>query len=253
MDAVFAFSGGQDLHKSNLAAYRSRRQFTLPDGTVVFMKRYHRPPVSLQIRNWLSHGRRHCLALFDIAPGIDLAPAGISTPKVIAWGQEWSRGFEKRSFVMTRQLPDRAAALEKTLPACFESPSKASFRERKAFLKKLADFAQRFHETGYRHRDFYLAHIFMTAQESLYLIDLTRAFRPRLLSGRYRIKDLAQLHYSAPGRTIHCTDRLRFYKYYANCTTLSPSDKRLIRAVQTKAWKMAHHDIRHGRPVPFAK
>ena len=58
VDAIFAFAGGQNLSKANLAAHRSRIRFEIANPAVtLFLKRYDNVPVLTQIRNWLSHRR----------------------------------------------------------------------------------------------------------------------------------------------------------------------------------------------------
>ncbi len=85
------------------------------------------------------------------------------------------------------------------------------------FLERLAAFIKKFHETGYRHRDLYLAHIFYGDSGEFYLIDLARAFKPRLFEERYRVKDLAQLYYSAPKRYFTMCDRSAILPQLRRC------------------------------------
>ncbi|MCK5000907.1 MAG: hypothetical protein KAS23_15300, partial [Anaerohalosphaera sp.] len=145
-----------------------------------------------------------------------------------------------------------AQSLEKKLPEYFYDTSIADANtKRRDFIERLADLANQFHATGLRHRDFYLAHIFLTDTDQFYVIDLQRAFKPSLLAARYRVKDIAQLHYSAPGKYISCADRLRFYRRYLGRDKLTRRDRIFIRQVKAKAWKMADHDIRHGKEAPF--
>ena len=253
IDTIFAFDGGDALNKPNLAKHRARIKFQLPDtNTTLFLKRYDRPPISGQIKNWLAHRKRASTSSYDRNPCQKLAAAGIDTPKIIAYGSKWAAVFEERSFIITEQIPG-GQSLEKKLPDFFYKPSSSdTIKCRRKFIKNLADFAKRFHETGFRHRDFYLAHIFGVENEKFYLIDLQRAFKPGLLKNRFQLKDIAQLHYSAPGNYFSDTDRLRFYKQYTNRKKLNTADKRFIRKVMAKAWRMAVHDLKHGRNAPFA-
>ena len=253
IEAVFAFNEGEELRKSNLAGFRTRFRFQLSGTeTIVYLKRYDHPPKTLQIRNWMAHRKRAATAFFDHTPTIVLAESGIATPRTIAYGWQWKGLFEKRSFILSEALTD-AEALERRLPDCFDNVSSITgVPQRREFLASLADWTRRFHETGYRHRDFYLAHIFYSQTGQFYLIDLQRAFRPLFLRKRFRVKDIAQLHYSASGRIFSCSDRLRFYQRYAGSTKLGVKDRRFLKKVQARAWRMADHDIRHGRQVPFA-
>lgn len=254
MDTVFSFQAGQNLQKPNMAKHRTRIQidFTEPQ-TTLFLKRYDKPSIWLQLRNWLTHRTRASTADFDRLPCDQLAKAGINTPKVIAYGSQWGRLFEKRSFVITEKLPG-AWPLEKKLPHFFYNSSPLqNVKQKRQFINAIADFTAKFHKTGCCHRDFYLAHIFTDEKQNFYLIDLQRTFKPLLLRWRFRLKDLTQLYYSAPGQIFSRADRLRFYIRYTGRKKVSLLDKLFIKALKAKAWRMADHDIRHNRPVPFAQ
>lgn len=252
LDAVFAFDAGQPLVKSNLSSFRSRIRIEQPPHKALYLKRYYRPPLRLQLGGWLRWGRRLSAADLDRVPAEPLAQAGIQTPKIIAFGSQWGTLFEKRSFLITEEIAGRS--LEKHLPDCLTNLNPLQNpAPRRQFLCRLADWVAALHRSGFCHRDLYLAHIFLTDDNQLVLIDLHRTFRPRLFKQRWRIKDLTQLYYSAPGRTISRTDRLRFYLRYAGRTKLSAADRRIIHKIKRKAWRIADHDLRHGRAVPFAQ
>ncbi|MBE0535776.1 MAG: hypothetical protein IH624_08910 [Phycisphaerae bacterium] len=254
MEAVFAFEGDRNLAKANLARHRSRIQFLMPEtGKAYFLKRYDRPPQLQQVRNWIDHFERASTAAYDRQPAEQLAAAGIRTARVVAYGEGWDGLFEERSFIITEEIAE-GHSLEQRLPECFSTSGPfTNIAAKRQFIQRLADFARRFHETGLRHRDFYFCHIFMTADEAFHLIDLQRTFRPLVWEERFRVKDIAQLHYSAPGKIISRTDRLRFYLHYVDREALTAADRRFLRQVKNRAWRMADHDIKHGRPVPFAE
>ncbi len=253
IDAVFSFSQAHNLTKDNLPGYRSRLRFEINSPPVsLFLKRYDCPPILTQLGNWLSSHRRVSCGLFDVEPAAKLASAGINTPKIISYGEQRGIFFEKRSFIITEKIPD-AESLERELPDCFNAPATMeNLKGRRNFIAQLAAFVTKFHGTGYRHRDLYLSHIFYGGDGRFYLIDLARTFKPGLFSERFRIKDIAQLYYSAPGRYFSKTDRLRFYLGYAGISKLTGKDKVFIRKVINKTERMAQHDIKHGRAVPFA-
>ncbi len=253
IDAVFSFNAGRNLAKNNLSRYRTRLQFEInaPPATL-FLKRYDSPPVSVQFKNWLSARSRKSCAALNFEPGGELASAGITTPKMVSYGEQWGRLFEKRSFVITEKIPN-AESLERKLPDCFSSrPTPDNLKLRRDFIAQLAAFVKKFHKTSYCHRDLYFSHIFYADNGQFHLIDLARAFKPRIFAERFRIKDIAQLHYSAPARYFSRTDRLRFHFAYSGRDKLTDKDKRFIQKVMTKAKQMARHDMKHGRPVPFA-
>ncbi len=257
IEEVFSFDAAENLTKSNLAQFRTRLQFAInspqrPSSTTVFMKRYDRPPVFVQLRSWLSQHKRRSCAFCELGAASTLTAAGINTPKVISYGEQWGTLFETRSFIITEKIPE-AESLERKLPDCFDGPATIENQKlRRNFIAQSAAFIRKFHETNYRHRDLYLSHIFYSDNGEFYLIDLARVFGPIVLRRRFQIKDIAQVYYSAPGKHFSKTDRLRFYMAYAGQSKLTKKDKIFIRKVVNKAKRMARHDIRHGRIAPFA-
>jgi hypothetical protein len=262
IDSVFSFNAGYNLTKNNLAAFRSRLRFELKSPpttlsgehsrTTLFLKRYDNPPLLLQLRNWWCHHRRVSYGLSEIDAVQNLTAAGINTPKTICYGRQWGKLFEKRSFCITEKIPN-AESLERKLPHCFGSPNTTeNLRLRRSFIAQLAAFVRKFHATNLRHRDLYFSHIFYGDNDQFYLIDLVRVFKPLIFAERFRIKDLAQLYYSAPGQYFSRTDRLRFYLEYTGRSKITGKDKVFIRRVINKTKRMARHDAKHGRSAPFA-
>jgi len=224
----------------------------LTGSTTVFLKRYDRPPITVRLENWLSHRSRKSCGFYEFESASELAAEGINTPKIISYGQQWGMFFEKRSFIITEKIPD-AESLERELPPFFNGPATVeTLKLRRSFIAQLAFFVKKFHQTNYCHRDLYFSHIYYSDNGSFCLIDLARAFKPTLLRQRFRIKDIAQLHYSAPARYFSRTDRLRFYIGYAGHSDLTNNDKIFIRKVINKAELMARHNTKHGRIAPFA-
>lgn len=252
IDSVFSFEAATNLTKDNLAKYRTRLQFEINSPpTTLFLKRYSCPPLFVQLKNWFNFRKRISCAYCDFQHTKTLAKAGIKTPKTICYGRQWGPVFEKRSFCVTEKIPN-AQSLEKKLPDYFNAPDTVeNLKLRRSFIAQLAVFTKKFHSTDYRHRDLYFSHIFYDSDGQFHLIDLARAFKPFLFAERFRIKDIAQLYYSAPARYFSRTDRLRFYLIYASRSKLTEKDKLLIRKIITKAKQMARHDKRHSRSAPF--
>jgi heptosyltransferase-2 len=253
INAVFSFNAGHNLVKSNIAAFRNRLKFELKSPpTTLFLKRYDSPPLLSQLSNWWHHHRRLSYGFCEVDAARKLTAAGISTPKIISYGWQCGTLFEKRSFCITEKIPN-AESLERKLPDYFGSPCTAeTLKVRRNFIARLAEFVRDFHKTNLRHRDLYFSHIFYGNNGRFYLIDLTRVFKPFVLKERFRIKDIAQLYYSAPGQYFSRTDRLRFYLEYTGRSKLTGKDKIFIRRVISKTQRMARHNAKHGGPVPFA-
>lgn len=252
IDAVFSFREGKDPGGSRLPKYRSRVQFEIcSPAKTLFLKRYDSPNALIQIKNWFWQSSHKSMMSCDLDPAENLGRAGIDTPKIVAYGEQWGAFFEKRSFTITEKIP-RAESLEQKLPEYFQNHSEAeNLKRQREFIKRLGQFAKTFHDTGYRHRDFYLAHIFYCEDGVFYLIDLQRVFKPRLLAERFRVKDIAQLYYSAPGSVFSKTDRLRFYGNYTGKGFLNKHDKTFIRKALKKVKRIARHNVKHHRPAPF--
>jgi hypothetical protein len=252
IEAVFAFQSGKNLTKSNLASYRSRIEFKIESpAATVFLKRYDHPPIMTQLKNWLSAKKRIACALVEVEAAGKLAAMGINTPRMVAWGQVWGGFFEKRSFAAIEEIRE-GQSLERSLPGFFnELETSETIVLRRQFIKQLALFIKKFHDTGCRHRDLYLCHIFRIPDGRFFLIDLARVFKPAIFSEIYRIKDVTQLHYSAPAEYFSKTDRLRFLRAYLGRKKFNAGDKVLIRRITGKARSMARHNVKHGRAVPF--
>lgn len=253
VEAVFAFTGGTDLTKKNLASYRGRLRFKVnqPSNTL-FLKRYHLPPIWAQLKNWLNARKRISFGFHEAECIRTLRQAGVNTANVVSYG--WQQGilFERKSFIITEEIP-RARSLESKLPPCFYNPPvPENLKLRRAFINRLAQFIRKFHQTGYRHRDLYFSHIFYGDNNEFYLIDLARAFKPLVFSNRFRVKDVAQIYYSAPAKYFSATDRLRFYHSYTGRGGLAAGDKLFIRKVINKANRIARHDSKHSKSCPFA-
>ncbi|MDD5011332.1 MAG: lipopolysaccharide kinase InaA family protein, partial [Phycisphaerae bacterium] len=242
IDDVFNFAQGKSLTKPNLASFRERIVFNTQNPTAtLFLKRYQNIPKLIQLKNWLTRRKKITLMACDHRPAEELRKLGINTPQTIAFGEQWQGLFEKRSFIITEKIPD-AHSLEEKLPI-----------ERENFIKNLAAFVRKFHDTGFRHRDLYLCHIFCDSKTNFTLIDLNRVFKPLLFSKKYLIKDLAQLYYSVPGDSVTETDWLKFFRVYLQKDNLSKKDELLIKKIKSKARRMAKHDKKHNRIPPFEK
>jgi len=251
IETAFDFRKGTDLGKPGLADYRKRSRFEFqPDGRTFFIKKYISPPKMTQIRNWLTHRKRASFAFFDHYPAVELTKQGIGVPRTVMLAADWGFIFEKRSLIITEKIPN-ADSLERKLPDFGDSGNPNDLEKKRTFIGRLAEFIRNFHRTGWRHRDLYFSHIFLDGNGRFYLIDLARAFRPVYLRRRFTIKDIAQLHYSAPASSFSNTDRLRFYLGYAGRRKLSRGDKAFIRRVLLKTHRMARHNQRHGKEPPF--
>lgn len=104
--------------------------------------------------------------------------------------------------------------------------SKVKILQKRALLRKLADFIRHIHEKNIDHRDFHGGNILVTEADSgepvFYLIDLHKARVCNRLSLRRKINNLA-LQCDIPGFPFSRTDCLRLIKYYNNYCSPAPS------------------------------
>ena len=225
------------------------------DGRTVnfFLKRHD--PVSLRQgvfqflreRRVLSPGMRECRNV-EI-----LRRLGIRSVPVVAAGEDVKPFWQRRSYFLSREL-EGAMPLDDYLRALApaEKACKAeAFRLKRSIIGRVARIARRFHVHGCHHQDFYLNHFFIRpAGEDagpdadpfeLFLIDLQRMRRMRRLRGRWIIKDLGQLNYSADRAALSRADRLRFLLAYLDVSLLDSSNRRFLRRILAKTGRIARH------------
>lgn len=231
---------------------RENWRIELPDdeGGVrgAYLKKHH-----LRSWRWWLHAR---LGLQPVdSPGriearniARLQRAGIPSMQLVAFGAKLYASGLLESFVLTEELAghvqldhflrQRFAPLEAGRP-------RAEEHDLRTLIAQVAALARRFHDAGFNHRDFYCCHFFIrephSGQFEVRLIDLQRMERRRRLRGRWLVKDLAQLAYSAPRDRLSCTHRLAFIKAYLGVRKLRPCDKKLIRRVLAKQQAMERH------------
>ncbi len=110
-------------------------------------------------------------------------------------------------------------------------------------IGKIAHMTGRMHAAGMAHQDLYLVHFFVKPDEGddVYLIDLQRMILQPQLSRRWRVKDLAQLRFSA-SPYVSETDIRLFWEIYTEEAGIDPADRNLIRDVKAKAERIRRHD-----------
>lgn len=148
-----------------------------------------------------------------------LADAGVSAPRVAAFGESEAGPSTHRSVVLCDAL-DGFVSLEDIANEWTLNPRPAALRRR--LVEAAADLAARMHAVGVFHRDFYLCHLLANAAKladgdvELAVIDLHRACietRSRAVRGM-RIRDLAALYFSARAVPFTRTDFARFVAAY---------------------------------------
>ena len=176
-----------------------------------------------------------------------LRRAGIPTPTPVAFGEKMGGWREKCSFIVLASAP--GDSLERWVPRnLMDGRTTIGVEDRRTLVRQVALLARALHQAGFCHRDLYLSHVFVDMADPstpvLTLIDLQRVFQPRWRKRRWRVKDLASLHFSCPRQAVSATDRLRFVLAYLDADRLSPAAKRLVRQVAAKAARIARRSER---------
>ena len=202
---------------------------------VLFLKKHRVRSIAERVRSWIGARGGATAGRVEADNVAALKQAGIDTMRVVAFGEQASGGLSQ-SFFMTEELRG-FAQLDHFVRRRFVPAAERTRRDREleALAASVADVASRFHAAGFNHRDFYCCHFFIQELASrrfaIRLIDLQRVERRLWLRGRWIVKDLAQLAYSAPRERVGNTLRMAFIKRYLGVDRLSPADKRFVRRV----------------------
>ena len=224
--------------------YRARLELKINGQTVfVFLKRYQGETGRNLLQRRFEDGEPTAIAIREVRVAAALEKMGITTFKPLAWGWQGSWGTRQKSFLVMSQVP--GISMERWLEKTTIATTPADWQKKKALVKEVALLARKFHGAGWFHRDFYLCHIFISeagGNSQFALVDLARVFRPRWRIERWRIKDLAQLNYSASPKDFSRPMRLRFAHDYFGIERLTAWDKKVIRKILKKTEVMARHD-----------
>ena len=263
IEAVFGWSSGDRLDKPGLERWRQRWRITLQGDAAqhtVYLKRFDHPPLRRQLQRWRSGASSLSTAGMEWANARLLAQAGIQAAEPIAFGQQMAGLWERRSFIMLREV--RGTSLERWVPASLPPvDQETDLQRRRRRLDRLARFVAAFHAAGFVHRDLYLSHVFIQPaaaedgigepgkDDEFALIDLQRVFRPGWRHRRWVVKDLAALDYSTPADRVDRQERLRFLcRYVRECRHFGFA-RQLAKPIAAKtAWMIRRHraGIRDG-------
>lgn len=199
---------------------RERWRWRLPDGrTVLYVKRYTRTPMRADVDRILRQHPAHSRAWWEYTESARLETQYVAAVKAIGVAEDMLGWREQRSVALFEVLPGEALDRAwQRLTAMGAAVTRGA--PRLDLVRRLARFLSAFHQTGARHRDLYLCHIFAELDSSgrrpphFALLDLARILRPRVRRMRWLLKDLSQLDASARECGASRADRLRFLTVY---------------------------------------
>lgn len=207
----------------------------------VYLKRFNGEKLSARLRRRLEDGHSEPAAIREARTALTLAELEIRAPEPIAFGWDLAHPHRQRSYVVSDEVWGESAE------QWAQRQRAATLAVKKEVVRQIALLARKFHRAGWCHRDFYLCHIFVDQTSSrvrLSLIDLGRVFRPRWRRRRWRVKDLAQLNYSAQQQGVSTSLRMRFLNSYFDTHRLDRSHRRWLRQIIRKTRLIAQRQQR---------
>ena len=186
-------------------------------GRYYFVKLHYGVGWREVLKNWLVFKRPVIGAENEYLVCRDLLGLGIAAPVPAAFAQSAGAIAARRSFVLCDELKGYTS-LEDITDGWIDQP--ADSRTRQRLLYAVARFAQRFHEAGFVHRDFYICHLLAhdeslaRGEVALAVLDLHRARRFTELPDRWRKRDMAALLFSSMDLGFSRRDWLRFLRIY---------------------------------------
>jgi tRNA A-37 threonylcarbamoyl transferase component Bud32 len=168
-----------------------------------------------------------------------LAARGFATPEVVAAVEFRSAGVLRRSFFVTREVPEATTADLRWQAILRDADPARRRRARRAFARGLGDLFRRLHAAGLYHADLKDVNILVGGppdRPTCVLLDLERVRVPSWRRG-WRVKNLVQLDRTL-GRRASATDRLRFLHAYLRDVRARARRRTWVRAVERRArWK----------------
>ncbi len=244
--AFLEYSQGQKCKQNQ---YREVIRLELPDGSRAYLKRHWKTRFLELASNWLCGKIPASPARQELEACIKLKTMGISSMEPIAFGEVSETLGPGPCFLLTQEV------LGMKLEQYLRDPQSLAYRStefRHKIIYELARIARTMHQNGLHHQDFYLGHLLLCGdiqsqniirEFKITLIDLQRVRQQLPLPNRWKIKDLAQLNYSAsliPSITLG--DRFRFWLEYFQKDFATDEAKVMIRCILAKTQRIAHHD-----------
>jgi hypothetical protein len=218
----------------------------------VYLKRHYRLP-------WWQG------LLATLWPGGDWSPAlqeyrhlewarlhGLPVPRVVAAGEYLRAPGKLQSFLAIEELTGMVA-LHQAIPLAARQMDAIAFDRWKAGLaREMARLTRFLHDRRYFHKDLYLCHFYTPRADTapgtqpvwpgrVHMIDFHRLGHHAWTWPWWRLKDLAQLLFSADVAGVTAKDHLRFWRYY-----LEPRRPRQARRLSWLVRRKADRYRRHN-------
>lgn len=231
--------------------WRGRLDASAPNQTL-YLKRYQQTGLRQQWDRMLRQSASRSIAFWEYERSRELVSAGIPAPRPIGFAEDMRAWYEQRSTVLLESvLGGPLDAFWIAAVAVNAQITRGSRRQ--DFMRRVGRFVAAFHGTGLCHRDLYLCHIFVDADNGgeipprFAIIDLARVHRPRFARMRWLIKDLGQFEFSARLAGFSRADRLRMLAAYLGLDPGQPRIRWYARRIVAKADTIERRERRKGR------
>ncbi len=213
------------------------------EGTVFYLKRNYRVATEtlrrlVRFRGPTPGGLQECVNAEW------LKKAGIPTLTFVAGGRRSGLIDEAESFSLSVEMTGWQRVDQMLRERLASSRGTQLWQLKAQWVRRVAEQARCLHGAGLNHQDYYLCHLFARETQPLALVDIQRVQKRDGVPDYYRVKDLAQLWFSADQtNVITRTDMLRFFRIYTG-DRLNAAAKDLARRIVSRARRIAHHDRR---------
>jgi Lipopolysaccharide kinase (Kdo/WaaP) family len=193
----------------------------------VYLKRHYRLPrwQGLLAVLWPQHGWSPALQEFQ---HLEWARSqGFPVPATVAAGEYLGPWGRLQSFLAVEELAGMLP-LHEAVPAAAAALDGATFaRWKRGLVAELARLTRALHDRRCFHKDLYLCHFYVPAEDTrrlpdwpgrVHLIDLHRLGQHGWTWRWWQVKDLAQLLYSSEVVGVTARDQLRFWRLYRGGT-----------------------------------
>lgn len=203
-----------------------RWTLTTPDGRrlVVYLKRHYQLSRLSGLLALLFPSKAWSPGLQEWEHLTWAAGQGLPVPRAVAAGEFVGPGGKLQSFLAVEELTGMLP-LHEAIPLAQANLDASTFVKWKRSLAcEMARLARLIHDRKVFHKDLYLCHFYILAddthrlpddwKERVIVIDLHRLGRHRLTAAWWKVKDLAQLLYSSEIPGVTARDRLAFWRAY---------------------------------------
>lgn len=247
VEAVYRLTSGRIVIRSGTTEVRRVVLSSAGGELVVYIKKY-----------WVTHPRQlwsgALRGSFFGCPKVRreyrnlelLRAAGLDAPSPVAFGEERSRGWLLRSYLISAEVPEPLALHEYIrdhLPLLVAAQGRSV---RQSLISRLAEYTCRLHNERFVHHDYFWRNILLSggSLEHFYLIDAHKGRKWSPWNEQSsRAADLAALDAPAP-HYFRRSERLRFFLHYLGRSRLDAAAKKLLRRTLAAAAPQRERQLR---------